>query len=50
MVRTSLTAETLDAGATVKAYKQLASAQRAFRSLKTVDIEVAAARAPKDKG
>ena len=40
VVRTSLEAETLDAGATVKAYKQLASAERAFRSLKTVDIEV----------
>ena len=40
VVRTSLTAETLDAGATVKAYKQLANAERAFRSLKTVDIEV----------
>ena len=40
VLRTSLEAETLDAGATVKAYKQLASAERAFRSLKTVDIEV----------
>jgi len=40
VVRTSLTAETLDAAATVRAYKQLANAERAFRSLKTVDIEV----------
>jgi hypothetical protein len=40
VVRTSLKAETLDAAATVKAYKQLASAERAFRSLKTVDIAV----------
>ena len=40
VLRTSLTAETLDAAATVKAYKQLATAERAFRSLKTVDIEV----------
>jgi hypothetical protein len=40
VLRTSLTSETLDAAATVKAYKQLANAERAFRSLKTVDIEV----------
>src|SRR6516165_2518849 len=40
VVRTSLAAETLDAAATVKAYKQLANAERAFRSLKTIDIEV----------
>jgi Transposase DDE domain len=40
VLRTSLAAETLDAKATVKAYKQLANAERAFRSLKTVDIEV----------
>jgi Transposase DDE domain len=40
VLRTSLAAETLDAAATVKAYKQLANAERAFRSLKTVDIEV----------
>jgi hypothetical protein len=40
VLRTSLKPETLDAAATVKAYKQLAQAERAFRSLKTVDIEV----------
>lgn len=40
VLRTSLKQETLDAAATVKAYKQLANAERAFRSLKTVDIEV----------
>jgi transposase len=39
-LRTSLKPETLDAASTVKAYKQLAQAERAFRSLKTVDIEV----------
>jgi hypothetical protein len=32
--------ETLDSTATVKAYRQLAQAERAFRSIKTVDIEV----------
>jgi len=40
VLRTSLKPATLDAAATVKAYKQLAHAERAFRSLKTVDIEV----------
>ena len=40
VLRTSLKPETLDAAATVKAYKQLAQAERAFRSLKTVDIAV----------
>jgi Transposase DDE domain len=40
VLRTSLAPVTLDAAATVKAYKQLAQAERAFRSLKTVDIEV----------
>ena len=40
VLRTSLKPETLDATSTVKAYKQLAHAERAFRSLKTVDIEV----------
>ena len=38
VLRTSI--KTLDATSTVKAYKQLAQAERAFRSLKTVDIEV----------
>src|SRR5215472_1176131 len=40
VLRTSLEPATLDAAATVKAYKQLAHAERAFRCLKTVDIEV----------
>jgi Transposase DDE domain len=40
VLRASLTAHTLDAAATVKAYKQRANAERAFRSLKTVDIEI----------
>jgi len=40
VLRTSVAPATLDAAATVKAYKQLAHAERAFRSLKTVDIEV----------
>jgi hypothetical protein len=40
VVRTSLKPEALDATSTVKAYKQLAQVERAFRSLKTVDIEV----------
>jgi transposase len=40
VVRTSLKSETLEAASTVKTYKQLATVERAFRSLKTVDIEV----------
>ena len=40
VVRTSLPASTLDAGQTVGAYKGLAMAERAFRSLKTVDLKV----------
>jgi transposase len=40
VLRTSLKPETLDATSTVKTYKQLAQVERAFRSLKTVDIEV----------
>jgi transposase len=40
VLRTSLKPETLDAPSTVKTYKQLAQVERAFRSLKTVDIEV----------
>ena len=36
----SLPAAALDAGATVLAYKSLAGVERAFRSLKTVDLEV----------
>ncbi len=40
VVRTDLDPKTLDATATVAAYKQLANVERAFRSLKTVDLEV----------
>ncbi len=40
VVRTSLPADTLDAAATVAAYKSLALVERAFRSLKTVDLEI----------
>jgi Transposase DDE domain len=40
VLRTSLPAATLDAAATVLAYKSLAGVERAFRSLKTVDLEV----------
>jgi hypothetical protein len=40
VLRTNLKPETLDATSTVKAYKQLAQVERAFRSLKTLDIEV----------
>jgi Transposase DDE domain len=40
VLRTSLKPETLDASSTVKTYKQLARVERAFRSIKTVDIEV----------
>jgi Transposase DDE domain len=40
VLRTSLGAERLDAAGTVAAYKSLAQVERAFRSLKTVDLEV----------
>lgn len=40
VIRTSLAAEQLDAGATVAAYKSLAHVERAFRSMKTVDLNV----------
>jgi transposase len=40
VVRTSVNREVLDASSTVKAYKQLSNAERAFRSLKSIDIEV----------
>jgi hypothetical protein len=40
VLRTSVPAEALDAPATVLAYKSLAQVERAFRSLKTVDLEV----------
>ena len=40
VVRTSLKTEVLDAASTVRAYKRLANAERAFRSLKSIDLEV----------
>ena len=39
-VRTSLPAQTIDDAATVRAYKSLAMVERAFRCLKTVDLQV----------
>jgi transposase len=40
VVRTSLPAETLDDSATVRSYKSLARVERAFRCIKTVDLQV----------
>jgi len=40
VLRTDLERKTLDATSTVKAYKDLANVERAFRSLKTIDLEV----------
>ncbi len=40
VLRTSLPADTLDAAGTVRAYKSLARVERAFRSLKTVDLDI----------
>ena len=40
VIRTSLSKEQLDANATVVAYKSLAHVERAFRSMKTVDLNV----------
>jgi Transposase DDE domain len=40
VLRTSVPTEALDAAATVRAYKGLAQVERAFRALKTVDLEV----------
>ena len=40
VLRTDLGPAMLDASATVRAYKDLATVERAFRSLKTVDLEV----------
>ncbi|MGH8252272.1 MAG: IS1634 family transposase [Steroidobacteraceae bacterium] len=40
VVRTSLPAESLDDAGTVRAYKSLALVERAFRCLKTVDLQV----------
>ena len=40
VVRTSLAEDELDAEDTVRAYKRLSAVERAFRSLKTVDLKV----------
>ena len=40
IIRTSLRAEEMDASACVRSYKALANVERAFRSLKTVDLKV----------
>lgn len=40
VIRTSVSARQLDAGAAVAAYKSLANVERAFRSMKTVDLHV----------
>ena len=40
VIRTSLPDTELDATATVRAYKRLSTVERAFRSLKTVDLKV----------
>src|SRR5208337_3499861 len=40
VVRTNLPAETLGDAETVAAYKSLSQVERAFRSLKTVDLEI----------
>jgi Transposase DDE domain len=40
VLRTSVPAEALDAASTVRAYKSLAHVERAFRSLKTVDLDI----------
>ena len=40
VVRTSLAERQLDAEGTVRAYKRLSAVERAFRSLKTVDLKV----------
>jgi len=40
VIRTSVAAEHLDAAQTVQAYKDLSRVERAFRCLKTVDLEI----------
>jgi hypothetical protein len=40
VIRTSVPAEHLDAGEAVQAYKDLSRVERAFRSLKTVDLDI----------
>lgn len=40
VIRTDVSADTLDADSTVRAYKSLSSVEQAFRSYKTVDLKV----------
>ncbi|HSI58697.1 MAG TPA: IS1634 family transposase [Ideonella sp.] len=40
VIRTSVSADQLDAAAAVAAYKSLSNVERAFRSIKTVDLQV----------
>lgn len=40
VIRTSVSVETLDSKDTVRAYKDLSKVERAFRSIKTVDLKV----------
>jgi len=40
VLRTNVPTESLDAAATVRAYKSLAQVERAFRTIKTVELEV----------
>ena len=40
VLRTSVSPETLDAAASVLAYKSLAQVERAFRSLKSIDLDI----------
>ena len=40
MIRTSVPFETLTAEQTVAGYKSLSTVERAFRSLKTIDLKV----------
>ena len=40
VLRTNVPADALDAADTVRAYKSLANVERAFRSLKTVDLDI----------
>ena len=40
VLRTSLSAEQIDAAGTVRAYKSLAQVERAFRCMKTVDLDL----------
>jgi len=40
VLRTNVPAETIDSAATVRAYKGLARVERAFRSMKTIDLEI----------